>query len=111
VIVVHGRVQGVQRQLGVAEPMTQFRHLASITVVEVLPRAEDLHRGNARVHDPIQHRYGETVVDKQVCGERSLHSQNPLAVPSARESAAPCSQTPSNKMAAASPIHFTTSKL
>ena len=50
-VVVHGRVQRVQLQLGIAEPVAEFGDLRLVAIVQVLARAEDLHRGDSGLLD------------------------------------------------------------
>ena len=41
--------------LGIAKPVAQFGDLRLVAVVQVLPRAEDLDGGNARVLNSVSH--------------------------------------------------------
>ncbi len=54
VVVVHGRMQGVKLQIRIAEPVAQFGDLRAVAIVQMLPRAENLHGGDARVLDLVQ---------------------------------------------------------
>ena len=55
-VVVHGRVQRVQLQIGIAEPVAQFGDLRLIAIIQVLARAEDLHRGDPGLLDFAEQR-------------------------------------------------------
>ena len=50
-VVVHRRMQRVQLQLGIAEPVAEFGDLRLVAIVQMLARAEDLYRGNSGLLD------------------------------------------------------------
>ena len=62
VVVVHRRVQRVQLQLGIAEPVAQFGDLRPVVIIQVLAGAENLDQRNARVPDPVQPDRGEAMI-------------------------------------------------
>ena len=72
-VVVHGRVQRVQLQLGIAEPVAEFGDLRLVAIVQVLARAENLDRGNAGLLDSAEQRRRQPVIDEQVRGEYVIH--------------------------------------
>ncbi len=63
---VHRRVQRMQLQVRIAEPVAQLRDLRLVAIIQVLPRAENLHGGNPGLLDPPQQRRGQPVVHEQV---------------------------------------------
>ena len=73
-VVVHGRVEGMQLQVRIAKPVAQFGDLGAIAVVQVLPRAEDLHGRNARVLHLVELRNRQPMIDKQVRGKNVMHA-------------------------------------
>src|SRR5207247_2433667 len=103
-VVVHRSVDRVQLQLRVVEPVAQLGDLASIAIVQVLARAEDLDGRDACLHRLVQPSHRKTVIHAHVRGKNTIHvGQNPLAVPSVLGSAAPWSHLPSDRMAATAP--------
>jgi hypothetical protein len=64
----------MQFQSGVAKPVAQLRDLRAIAVIQVLPRAEDLHRVDSRALHLIELRNREPVIHKQVRRQNVLHA-------------------------------------
>ena len=108
-VVVHRRVDRVQLQLGIAEPVAQFGDLRLVAIVQVLARAEDLHGGNSGLLDSARAAPRQPVVDEQVRGQYVIHqvvSVLPRCLRCAG-SGAPSSHPLFQRMAAASPCAFT----
>jgi hypothetical protein len=72
-VVVYGRVQGVELEIGVAEPVAQFGDLRLVVVVEVLAGAENLDRGDAGLPDPSEQGGGQAVINEYVRRQIVVH--------------------------------------
>src|SRR5579883_2467998 len=68
-------MQRVEFHFRVTKPVTQFRDLRLIAIVQVLARAEDFHRQNSRLLDAAQQRRSQAMIDKQVRGKYVIHSE------------------------------------
>ena len=68
VVAVHRRVQRVQFQLGVPEPVPQFVDLRLVPIIQMLARAEDLHRRYPRLPDLVQPDGVQAMIHQQVSG-------------------------------------------
>ena len=69
VVGVHGHVEGVELERGVAEPVAELVDLGGVAVVEVLAGAEDFDLGEARGVDFVEGHRGEAVLNEEVGGE------------------------------------------
>ena len=72
-VVVHRRVQRVQLQIGIAEPVAQFGDLRLIAIIQVLARAENLYRGDSGVLNFSEQRGCQPVIDEQMRGQYVIH--------------------------------------
>ena len=73
IVAVHGRVQRMQLQFGIAKPVAQLGDLRAIAIVQVLARAENLHRRDARLMDLIQPDGGQPMIHEQVRRQNVMH--------------------------------------
>ena len=63
---VHGRMERVQAQVGIAEPVAQLGHLRLVAIVQVLAGAKDLHLRHARLLDAGEGGRGEAMIHEHV---------------------------------------------
>jgi hypothetical protein len=66
----------MQLQLRIAKPVAKFGDLRLIPIIQMLPRAKNLHGRNSRLPDSIQPNGVQTMIDKQVRGENVVHSRS-----------------------------------
>lgn len=73
VVRIHRRVQRVNFQFAILEPVPQLANLSAVPVIEVLPSAKNLHLGNAGVPDAVQPYGGQAVIDEKMRRKGALH--------------------------------------
>jgi hypothetical protein len=66
-------MERVELQIRITEPVTELGDLRAITIVQVLPGAEDFHERDARGPNPVKPHGGEAVIDEKVSGECAYH--------------------------------------
>ena len=70
---IHGRVQRVELQIGIAEPVAEFGDLRLIAIIEVLATAEDFHCGDSGLLNSAEQGRRQPVIDEQMGGEYVIH--------------------------------------
>src|SRR5271170_7999 len=73
-VTVHGRMQRMEFQLGIPEPMAELVDLGAIPIVQMLAGAEDLYGRHARLVDSIEPDGIQTMIDHQVGGQNVVHA-------------------------------------
>ncbi len=71
---VHGRVERIQLQIGIAKPVAELSDLRGVAPVEMLLRAENFDRLDARAFDAAEPGSGQAMIDDDVRGKGAIHS-------------------------------------
>src|SRR5689334_14258119 len=66
-------MQRVQFQLGVAKPVPELCHLRAVSIIEVLPRTENLDRRNSGVESAVQQDSRQAMPDVQMGRKNVIH--------------------------------------
>ena len=71
---IHGRMQGVEFEFGIAEPVAEFGDLGGVAPVEMLFGAEYFNGGDVgALHAKPRPGGGQPVIDDDVRGEGAIH--------------------------------------